>query len=783
MSTSSTISPLYHTPQPVSEEKSSQLRSTVKQVGQIHQLKVTKHGTPTLGGVGSFDGFVAAPGFSALSVFTSPNADWVPKFAIAHSEIFSYADGRWGRHEYSRWPQEFTREAFHIHCIPTRRSRSNAPDAADSDPPGIRLDGTAANSALGEGLTGEASSIAAGPAAEPGHVLWRTLEPTDCKRSDCSVLAVGLVHLNPPLLAELRKEVLGAIARFNLCPVSEGWNQIGNSLVMSLQHTFDRLVNLPAVEVVIIALAAHVQRLTLELWGMIRWLEVVSGRLVKLEDHRQNVLPILGAHTSNPSAAQVLHHAGIPVWFQQPLTQRTIIYQVVPNRDLPLDFSTEPSVPRMVLAKPDYSGALNMPGAWLCAMKEVFNMQMLHSCLPALMELEDSSTAEPPAKRFCERAMTVVRNRGAGPPAPVVVLPYSRETRATSRDLPAQRPATAPVASAPMSRRAKARHRKAAERAAQGILPPSHAAQLNPSRTFYRSQFLAVPPAWEAVLVRACPLEQPRKSVKYFFPPPWMLDLLVGYDAPTDRTVQFLHQWASIRLFCGVRLFSGSVGGQPLNISEWRDALRGEYSFESSGSDPRAPSEHQPPKKHREQESNIRRFLGRAYLPSYRADVCSDFSGTTITPERLVQDDGLLALDALILGSNEWSVSSRWARERLVSKIWGPGSSGFDFIPDSWHRGSDFCWRAPPEEGWEASRAHLAAFLEVLTKWPGCPSGIWGMSMAVKLVDAEGFVDLLNTAVEFYVKTFISKYDRLPTPPMRLELQTTSTRTHIDSDK
>ncbi|TFK81840.1 hypothetical protein K466DRAFT_604168 [Polyporus arcularius HHB13444] len=44
----------------------------------------TRPGKPALGTVHAFTGIVAAPGFSQWSVFTTPNADWVPEFAIAH---------------------------------------------------------------------------------------------------------------------------------------------------------------------------------------------------------------------------------------------------------------------------------------------------------------------------------------------------------------------------------------------------------------------------------------------------------------------------------------------------------------------------------------------------------------------------------------------------------------------------------------------------------------------------------------------------------------------------
>ena len=94
---------------------------------------------------------------------------------------------------------------------------------------------------------------------------------------------------------------------------------------------------------VIVSLAAHLQRLTLELYGLIEWLEKAFDRVKTKRDCRLLVLNVLGAHTSDPSVAQMLHFAGIPVWLQQSYGDHLVIYEVVPSRDIPADFSLNPS--------------------------------------------------------------------------------------------------------------------------------------------------------------------------------------------------------------------------------------------------------------------------------------------------------------------------------------------------------------------------------------------------------------------------------------------------------
>lgn len=716
------------------------------------------------GQCGPFVGYTAAPGFSTRSAFTTPSMNWVPRFAIAHSDITSYSDGRWGYHEYSRWPQEFTRDAFHIHCIPS----------LPSDFPQY------------ERSTDPLSHARFSPAGAPGYVLWRTIESSDWKVVDCGV--IGLGALDEVLLQQLSAEVNKAIARYHRCPPSPAWQQIANFLIVCVQNTLDRLQSLPAACSVVVALAAHVQRLTLEMWGLIHWLELIMRRVQSQGNYSTLIQNYLGAHTSDPAVAQVLYRAGVPMWFQQPITENLEVYRVVEWTNLPPCFSQTPSHPRMLLAKRDLSGALNLPGEWRRAMVAIVRRQLCAARLPALLTSEDRADL-PPAKRLREGAIFVGEDSASiGPPAPVLILQNPRDVKALGHELPPQLPtaqiarSSAKKAATQPSRRARARVAKqsAARQsgATTGAPEPLQAQQphMHPARQFFQSTLLIEPPAWVLALNKASPLRQPRTSVRYFFPPPWMLDSLAGYDVPADKLSRYLLQWLSIRTFCRMRLFDQTIAGRPLTISEWRDAMWGDYETDNLGEGTSGRA-----KLRCEAQLNIRRLFGMANaLPSYRHDVEPQFGNSAINHEVLASDGGvrarviwdvyetnwrceLLALDALMVGSNDWSELDRWIREGAVAQVWG-GSSGVDVTPDD-KQACRFCWRAPPEDGWETSIPYLEAFVQIMSRWPGCPPIFWELNG--HSVDAERFGDLLMSAVDFYVTTFISKYDRLPSIPVR----------------
>ncbi|KAI1784485.1 hypothetical protein LXA43DRAFT_1066736 [Ganoderma leucocontextum] len=720
------------------------------------KLQANKRGNPIPGFVDAFVGIVAAQAYTAQEwecdiVVTTPNANWVPEFAVAHSEITTFSDGRWGRHEYSRWPQQFAREVFHTHCIPAK-ARPNG----------------------------------------PREILWRTLSLADWKPDDCGVPGIGF--LDKALQNNLVQEAEDTISRYFACSDvvgigRVGWNEMGRFLVVCLQHTMDRLRSIPTLPGIIISLAAHVQRLTLELSGLIEWLKVVFKRVQSAEDYSWLVLDVVGAYTGDPSVAQMLHRAGIPVWLQRQRNTRLEVYKVVTATDIPADFSQVPSYPRLVLAKRDLSGALNLPGEWQRAMAAIVRRQLCESQLPKLLEEERDGTL-PPAKRLREGVMWAGSDSSSlGTAKPVFITRASQHAKTLQHELLPAPPASSShstpgpskdnsVAKKP-SRRTRRRQEKAQSNQANGFATI-------PSRQYYASLDLSISSTWASTLSAVSPLPQPQVSVKYFFAPPSLLDTLEGFKAIPEKTARYLHHWVSIRTFCRVRLFDSTIAGRPLTIAEWRDALWGDYNINDPPEGSSGPLSGRPKVRH-ELQRNVHRLFGQGgSLPSYHMDACPQFGNTLVTLEMARSNSSLrssvvwdthetnwrcelLALDALMVGSNQWPELNRWMRESLVSQVWGSGTSGIDVVPSSEPQGHVFCWVEPPQEGWEECRRYLKSFVEVLGRWEGLPSELRRADQRVMACDANEYARVLRAAVSFYVRTFVAKYERLPVPPLRTQ--------------
>ena len=664
---------------------------------------------------------------------------WVPKFAVAHDEIFTYSDGRWGIHEYSRWPQSFARDMFHIACIPSKAR------------------------ALG-----------------PSYVCWRTLSGSDWEAVDCGISNAGFI--DGFLQVELVAEAQRAIERYERLRSRTGWEKIGHFIAVCLRHAIDRLRAIPSPANVSIALAAQVQRLTLELYGMVEWLTVVMERVINKQDHRADILAVVGAHTSNPSEAQMLYYAGIPVWFEQHMTSEVEIYKVVTPVDVPADFSLVPCVPRLLLAKRDLSGALNLPGEWVRAMAEVTRRQLCADGLPKLLDPDDDPKL-PPAKRARDDVLFVGEHSSSvGSATPVFVVKDRREIRALGHLLvPAQSPSLAPGER--QSRRAKAR----AAKKAVAVLPTSTPRlDTNPSRQYYRSNNVTLNAIWEAALVRQGTLPHPRASVQYYFAPPWLLDSLAGFESNPSKTARYLHQWAAIRQFCRTRLFDTTIQGRPLTVLEWRHALWGDYVVDDAAVSIGSPTSGRA-KFRRDLKLALQQLLGAsASLPSYVASARPVYGKIVVTEEevrsnrlmrqRLVFDAHetnwrceLLNLDALMMNTHSWSVGQRWARELIVSRVWGEGTSGLDIMPDE-EGLALWSWSIPPEDGWQTGLPHLQAFVQLLSEWPDCPQDVAKAAKEGAMLDEGRYTHTMMAAVDFYTDTFVAKFHRLPIVPVQTDV-------------
>ena len=480
---------------------------------------------PHLRHVHTFDALVAAPGFSENSVFTSPNQARVPQFAVAHGEIDTYGDGRWGHHEYSRWPQMFDIRAPHVCCIPCQGS-SLAPDF---------------------------------------EILWRDWAPRDWTGEQYTVLGYG--KLLPALSQELESAARSVMKTLSGVRSYADYQPL-QFILICLHHTLDRLLLLPSLRTVAIGLAAHVQRLVLELVGIRVYLDVVKPRLESRRDHRDDLLDVLGAHTGVPSEAQSLHYAGVPVWFQQLMTKDIVIWEV--DSLHPHSLSTTPSVPRLILASRDQSGILNHAGEAKRAMTSLVHKEFCGGVLPRLVEDASAGAAGPPAKK--------TRTSGSVA-APVLVVRTAKDSAALGHTL---RP-TSSVSAGGSGKKSRAPKKGTHAAAAAAAAATRGSFNWNPFRRFYESESMEHSSAWSVALAAVGDLPQPSAKVAYYFPPPWLVDRLRGYEASDSRCERYLHHWLAIREFCHVRLFDRTIAGRPLTIAEWRHALWGEYAVDEDG--------------------------------------------------------------------------------------------------------------------------------------------------------------------------------------------------------
>ena len=310
------------------------------------------------------------------------------------------------------------------------------------------------------------------------------------------------------------------------------------------------------------------------------------------------------------------------------------------------------------------------------------------------------------------------------------------------------------------------------------------AARVEPFRQFPPPRNVDVSSIWSTALAQASPCRRPQASVQYYSAPPWLLDELVGLDANPQKRARFLHHWVSIRTFCRVRLFDGSIQGRPLTVLDWRHALWGDYDVDevAEAAEPTPSASNSRQKYRHGLRIALRRLFGKvASLPGYREDTAPRFGNVVVTKpvaaddralrQRVVHDlretnwrCEILSLDALMVESGNWSEAQRWAREFLVSRTWGDGTSGID-IAAAEDIAPCSLWRLPPEPGWQDCLPHHEAFVEVLSGWPDCPQEVRSAARTLEGSDSEEYTRILVSAVAFYVRIFTATYGRLPIPP------------------
>ena len=625
------------------------------------------------------------------AVVTTPNAKWMPEFPVATpGQIATRTDGRWGPQEYSLWPQVFDPTVAHHACIPVEDGRV-------------------------KGFC-------------PPPELFKTIdERMWAPDKACGVPDLGFLD------REFSSSLFAGVQRCIDYWTSDRRSReiaCGERLRFTIQRAIDQLTRLPSTAHRTVVLAVHVQRLTLELCGLLVYHNTVKPRRGLNSYVASAVLPVRGAFTANANHAQELLRVGVPVWFIQPLTKLVRVVEVVIPDLISNKLDVKLSYPRIDTT---LEGLAGNPGRWAYKMQEELLKSLLDNELPRLLVPVPEPAPAPPTKR-------------------------ARLADAVRRD--EQPPRAGPSSS--RSRRGTRAPSKAEKTPAQFLqyTPPSAG---------------EVPGVWVNALTAAGMLPRNDVAAVYFWPPPFLLDL------DKAKGSRFRHNYLRIRGFCRQRLVDKQVHAQPLTVADWRAALWGDYNVdpEPVRSDLNARS-----KERVKAKQAIKALFGSTGgLPSYDDSVVVRWGERELTLKDVDAPDlcaqilweahqinwrcEFIELDCELTSSRHSTTYARWERESQVCRVWSPLGSGLRVVP-RWEQNepNTASWVPPPSLFWDHSIPTLREVVAIMQRWPGLPEEL--RHVALSPLQPDVFTRVQRSAVDFYVSSFVSKYHRLPVPPALL---------------
>ncbi|KAI1786199.1 hypothetical protein LXA43DRAFT_1099494 [Ganoderma leucocontextum] len=525
-------------------------------------LKVTRHGAAPIV-CKAHEAKVAARGISDRTVITSPNMNFVPEYPV-ESSVISFGDGQWGPHEYSRCPQDLVPGMWHVACIPS-------PEASDLP-----------------------------------SILWETLSPETHWVEDRSIGFNGIGYIARETQDALVSASTATIRRFEEMNAPENLKKHGRLLVIVLRQVVDHLRYHPVVPRVAVAIAAHAQRVCLELAGLKTYAEIILARLGSDRDYSMDVLPVVGAFVREGSDAEKCTRVGLPTWFLRPLTHELAVWKVVECKPRPAAPSASSSDPLIFQEHRLLAGVPNLTGNWLRYMLLLVSEHVTGTHLAQLSEARRASEdiREPLSKRLRLDGQCVLKMT---PPN----LSLSGSSKRSQKRLQGA------VKVSPLS--PNCRQPLVSRPSDKDEISPS----LHSSKHFTPSPFYHVPPVWVSALQAVSPVPRTPYSAKYFYPPP---------PRYHEKVHRYLRNLVCIREFCRVRMFDVTVANQPLTIVDWRAALWGDYqvpAFTKGPSVTHAPSDKRRSAQRLEERRGISRLFGRmSHLPSCRGDGTIQFFGT-----------------------------------------------------------------------------------------------------------------------------------------------------------
>lgn len=706
--------------------------------------------------VDAFDGKVAShAGFQSL-VITSPNQDYVPEYPTERRIIKTYSDGLWGVREYSRWPQELVTGMWHIACIPIR-GKCDLP-----------------------------------------VVLWRNLRPEEDWYEDRRAGVLSLGYLHRPIVEELNTAVELVVAAFRSIPGLSGERRVlGDQLCLMLRQCAGRMTRLPSRPGIAVAVGAHVQRLCLELAGLRTYLQVVAPRIEAPRDFSGDVLPVLGTFVHEGSAAQTCTRVGLPTWFLQPITAHIKVWRVVRAQG-PYDLSSQESQPPIFHHPTVRAGVMNLTGNWLATMVQGVSLQL---CSTTPISLPTSPMGGEPAndremKRARAMELPVVTKTLDLPAAPAELPdPARAKKKPRPRGGKKNKPRDAAVHDRPPTTSAPDRHADASERTAAPKAPSP------PSLVFCRSPFFRPPEPWIRALRKVGKLHQPKQAVLYFYPPPFLLDTVSTRTTLPDRFAppeiirkdekvhRYLHNLVRIRHFCRVRLLDPTIPGDPLTITDWRDALWGDYMIKEEPPVTGSEGDVRRTKRRYDGKNEISRlFSGIATMRAYSEEDKPTLAWLAVSKDVAAVDPRvryyllweaheiswrceLLALDQVMVPRDGWPVMHRWEREADVSAVWGERSGVIGVLPHLARDVHRFWWTEKTDPHWKSCLPPLQAFLALMSRWRDYPSRLRDMPRDADDWTSDDFEAAQGEAVQYYVETFVKHFSRLPTCPFRFPVK------------
>ena len=145
------------------------------------------------------------------------------------------------------------------------------------------------------------------------RILFKTLQVDVDWEEDPSVAVHGLGQIRVNTRGDLAAAADIAICRtLELVVAKEQLRPYTQFIVMLLRQVVDRMSYLLMVVTRSLAVAAHIQRLCLELAGLRTYVDVVIGHIESPEDFSAQVLDIIRGFLHEGAATQTWHRVGIP---------------------------------------------------------------------------------------------------------------------------------------------------------------------------------------------------------------------------------------------------------------------------------------------------------------------------------------------------------------------------------------------------------------------------------------------------------------------------------------